>query len=82
MIFSQGLEWPSLTFQWLPSTPTQEDDEAEDYSSYRALISSNASEREQTYLEVVEVIEISIQIRLSSGDGSKDDRNLKSSRRT
>lgn len=56
MIFSQGLEWPSLTFQWLPSPNPQEDDEGEDYSTYRALISSNAAEREQSYLQVVEVI--------------------------
>lgn len=51
MIFSQGLEWPSITFEWLPSLEEEGDEE----KTYKALIGSNANEREQSYLQVVNV---------------------------
>jgi histone-binding protein RBBP4 len=39
MIFSQGLEWPSITFEWLPSLEEEEGEER----TYKALIGSNAN---------------------------------------
>jgi len=50
LIMTHALEWPSLTVQWLPDKKI-----TKEYTTYRLLLGTHTSDREQNYLMIAEV---------------------------
>lgn len=51
LIISHALDWPSLTFQWLPTAPVLFDD----YAQHSCLITSNANEKDNSALLIANI---------------------------
>ncbi|KAI3636772.1 hypothetical protein MIR68_005039 [Amoeboaphelidium protococcarum] len=49
LVVTHALEWPSLTFQWLPDVESKPD---KDYSVHRMILGTHTADGEQNYLQI------------------------------